>query len=107
MNFVDVARYYTLFMSVMVAAGGIMGFVKAGSKPSLIAGVSSGIVLGILFAVSGTHPKECIIGSLITFFVLDTTFTMRLVKTKKVMPAGLMLVLCLIGFIVNGVAFTK
>ncbi len=103
---IDISRYYTLFMAVLVAAGGVMGFVKAQSKASLISGVVSGIVLGILFAVAMMgHAKEATIGAFITYTLLDTVFAMRLKKTKKFMPAGLILIFCAIGQVISALAY--
>ncbi len=103
---IDISRYYTLFMAVLVAAGGVMGFVKAQSKPSLISGIVSGIVLGILFAVAMMgHPKEATIGAFITYALLDSVFAIRLKKTKKFMPAGLILIFCVIGQVISALAY--
>jgi uncharacterized membrane protein (UPF0136 family) len=107
MNFIEISRYYTLFMAVIVAAGGVMGFVKAKSKASLISGVVSGVILGIIFAVSMSHAKEATIGAFITYTLLDTVFAIRLKKTKKFMPAGMILILCALGQIISAVAFVN
>lgn len=103
---IDISRYYTLFMAVLVAAGGVMGFVKAQSKASLISGVVSGVVLGILFAVAMMgHAKEATIGAFIAYALLDTVFAMRLKKTKKFMPAGMILIFCVIGQVISALAY--
>lgn len=105
MNLIEVSRYYTLFMAVLVAAGGLMGFLKAGSKASLISGVISGIILGAIFAVSSGHPKEAIIGAFVTYTLLDTVFALRLKKTRKFMPAGLILIFCALGQVISAIAY--
>ena len=87
MNFIDVSRYYTLFMAIIVAAGGV--------------------ILGVIFALSGDHPKEAIIGAFVTYSLLDTVFAMRLKKTRKFMPAGLILIFCFIGQVISAVAFVN
>jgi len=105
MNFIDISRYYTLFMAVLVAAGGVMGFVKAKSKASLISGVVSGLILAVMFALSASHVKEATIGAFITYTLLDTVFAIRLKKTKKFMPAGLILIFCILGQAISAKAF--
>lgn len=105
MSFIEVARYYLLFMTIMIIAGGVMGFVKAKSKASLYSGVGSGIVLGILFALSSGHTKEVLIAAFITYTLLDTVFAIRLKKTKKFMPAGLILILCIVGQVITAKGF--
>ena len=44
---IEIARNYILLMSIVVLGGGAMGYVKAKSKASLIAGVISAILLGV------------------------------------------------------------
>ncbi len=76
---------------VLLIAGGLFGFFKAGSKPSLIASVGFGAAL-VLCAVG-------ILAGFVTDVLLAAlliVFGMRLAKTKKFMPSGLMLVLTLL-----------
>ena len=73
---------------VLLVVGGLIGFLKAGSKPSLIASVAFAALLSLCAAG--------ILNSLITDLLLAAllvVFGMRLAKTKKFMPAGMMLVL--------------
>lgn len=80
------AIIYGLFSFV----GGILGYTTARSTPSLIAGVISGLLLigaGIL-ALTGTGwaiPAAAVITALLVI-----VFVVRLFKTKKFLPAGLM-----------------
>lgn len=76
--------------------GGLMGYSKAKSKMSLIAGVISSVLLAVSFAVSLTNPVGGLIGGVIVTTLLDIVFGIRLAKTKAFMPAGLMLSLCLV-----------
>ncbi len=71
--------------------GGIFGFVKSQSKISLISGVSSGIVLlaTALLQLQGLDWAK--LASLGVAAVLVVTFVIRLIKTQKFMPAGLMI----------------
>lgn len=94
MDSYDLNALSIALFAALVAIGGIMGFVKAKSKPSLIAGVISAILL-IWFANTVHHHSER--GILRTFMliaVLEGIFVVRLIKTKKFMPSGLMLILC-------------
>ena len=74
---------------VLLLLGGVMGFLKAGSKPSLIA--SS--VFAAVFAL--INLRILVVAHLtdILLCVLIVVFAMRLAKTKKFMPAGMMIVL--------------
>lgn len=92
-----------LLYALLVLAGGILGYVKARSKPSLISGVISGMALAIAWYISLQNP---IVGFLLAaLFALGLliVFAIRFRKTNKFMPAGLMAVLSLVatvGFVV-------
>lgn len=82
---------------LLALVGGVMGYQKAKSKISLISGGISGVLLilaGIL-ALNGID-SGLILAAFISA-VLIVVFTIRLVKTKKMMPAGLMIVTGLIA----------
>lgn len=79
---------------VLMVLGGVMGFVKAGSKASLIASLSFGIILS-LFAL-GYLPYKY------HFFVLAFLlifFGMRFAKSKKMMPNGVMTILTILAIV--------
>ena len=74
---------------VLLVAGGLVGFFKAGSKASLIASTSFAAVLilcaiGVIFQ---PHVADIVLAVLLVFFA------MRLGKSKKFIPNGLMVVL--------------
>lgn len=76
---------------ILSAVGGIIGYVQAQSKPSLIAGIVSGVLL-IVAGIAGSRsiawglPLAAIVTAL-----LVVVFVVRLAKTRKLMPAGLMI----------------
>jgi uncharacterized membrane protein (UPF0136 family) len=76
----------------LLVAGGIMGLIKGGSKISLIMSVAFAIPL--LLCVLGKIQFETAKWLLLALLVV---FTMRLVKTKKFMPSGLMLMVTLLA----------
>lgn len=75
---------------IVAIVGGIIGYVQAKSKASLISGSISGLLL--LFAgamqLQG-HTWGQILAIAVTL-ILVIVFTIRLAKTRKFMPAGLM-----------------
>lgn len=82
----------TFVYGVLSLVGGIIGYRQANSKMSLISGSISGILLliaGILL-VQGSVVGLWL--SRIVALVLVIVFISRLVKTKKFMPAGLMVI---------------
>ncbi|HIK30698.1 MAG TPA: hypothetical protein IGS17_16595 [Oscillatoriales cyanobacterium M59_W2019_021] len=77
---------------VLAIVGGMIGYRQAKSHVSLISGVGSGVLLilgGVLQLWGQTWGLWL---SAIVTLVLIAVFAMRLAKTRKVMPAGLMLI---------------
>ena len=76
---------------VLLVAGGLVGFLKAGSKASLIASASFGAALVLCAIRVGFQPyvADIILAVLLVFFAL------RLTKSKKFVPNGLMIVMTL------------
>src|SRR6266498_1957148 len=74
---------------VLLVAGGLVGFFKAGSKASLIASTSfaAALIFSAIGVILQPHAADIILAVLLVFFA------MRLSKSKKFMPNGLMLVL--------------
>src|SRR5437016_14489788 len=74
---------------VLVVAGALVGFLKAGSKASLIASASfaAALMLCAIGVIFQPHVADIILAVLLVFFAV------RLTKSKKFMPSGLMLVL--------------
>jgi uncharacterized membrane protein (UPF0136 family) len=77
---------------VLLVAGGAMGLIKGGSKISLIMSVAFAIPLILcgLGVIGFGIAKWLLIALLVVF-------TMRLLKTKKFMPSGLMLMVTLLA----------
>ncbi len=92
----EIAKYSVLILSVLMLVGGIMGYVKAQSKASLISGVGSAVILAICFAVTLSNASYGFVGAAATTAILEFVFAVRLAKTKKFMPSGMLL-------IVNGI----
>lgn len=73
--------------------GGIIGYKQAGSKPSLIAGViTGGLLLLAALGMLQAQPWGTVLAIAVTA-LLVVTFIGRLIKTRKFMPAGLMVTL--------------
>ncbi|MCW5822240.1 MAG: TMEM14 family protein [Cyanobacteria bacterium TGS_CYA1] len=92
---VSVVQVILVLHAILLAAGGIMGFVKAQSKPSLIAGVASAAILLVCLGVSFLAPTTAELIAFVVSDILVAVFAMRLKKTKKFMPSGMMLFVCL------------
>ena len=79
-----------IYLALMLA-GGVMGFVKAGSKASLIASAVFAVPLALaalgVFGGASALVAKCVVGFLLVFFGV------RFAKGRKFMPAGMMTVL--------------
>jgi uncharacterized membrane protein (UPF0136 family) len=96
----NLATVTTFIYGILLLIGGIMGYVTAKSKPSLISGVISGLLLLITaFIQLQQISAGLIIAQIVTIF-LAVVFTIRLLKTRKFMPAGLMLVVSVATFVI-------
>ena len=80
----------------LLIVGGLIGFLKAGSKVSLIMSLVF-VALFLLCQLAIFHPTvaNVLLGILLFFFAF------RFLKIKKVMPAGMMAVLTLVTLILR------
>jgi uncharacterized membrane protein (UPF0136 family) len=81
--------------AALLAVGGIIGFVKAKSRPSLIAGVGSGLVAAGLLGWSFVNPTTPLQLALLLAAGLAALFGHRYSKSRKFMPSGLLLAISL------------
>ncbi len=85
-----VSAIAALIYGALSLFGGWMGYQQAGSKVSLISGAITGILLLLAsFALFQGLGWGLWLAIAVTV-LLVVTFVVRLVKTRKVMPAGLM-----------------
>src|SRR6266566_1609049 len=82
-NKMGAAKIYFIVFGILTIAGGIVGYVKAGSVASIVAGGITGVLL------------------------LAAQFVPKFLRTGRVMPAGMMSILSVIGIIVAIVAWLK
>jgi uncharacterized membrane protein (UPF0136 family) len=78
---------------VLLLVGGLIGFFKAKSKVSLImsAAFASALVLCALGIIFRPYVADILLAALLIVFAA------RLAKTKKFMPAGLMLIITILA----------
>jgi uncharacterized membrane protein (UPF0136 family) len=91
---VDVARYSILLFALMMIAGGYMGYKKAKSKPSLIAGTVSALLLATCYYISVETPRPGFISAFFVVSCLFIVFLARLIKTRKFLPSVIFMTLC-------------
>ncbi|XP_075678137.1 transmembrane protein 14C isoform X2 [Dermatophagoides pteronyssinus] len=86
------ADFLSIGYACIVAIGGIIGYAKAGSLPSLMAGLGFGVVLSIGAYFSSENPRHYHL-LLATSLALAGLMGYRFYKTGKFMPAGLVFTL--------------
>jgi uncharacterized membrane protein (UPF0136 family) len=101
------AKIYFIIFGVLTIAGGIIGFVKAGSTPSLIAGSITGILLLVAAFLLPAHQLAGLILALVVSVLLAGQFVPKFIRTGKVMPAGVMSILSVIGIVWAIIAAVK
>lgn len=93
----DLGVIAAIAYGILAVIGGIMGYAKAKSTISLIAGCSTGILLIIGGIIQLQGLTWGLIFSLVMSVFLIITFISRLLKTRKFMPSGLMIIAGLVA----------
>jgi uncharacterized membrane protein (UPF0136 family) len=86
---------------ILLLVGGMIGFLKAGSQVSLIMSVAfaTALILCALRIIFQYYVADLLMGALVV------VFAMRLAKTKKFMPAGLMLAITIVALALRNIRF--
>src|SRR5438105_3028101 len=103
----DATQLYFLIFGALTIAGGIVGYVKAGSLPSIIAGAITGVLLLISGSLLPEHRAAGLATGLVISLLLAAQFIPKFLRTGKAMPAGMMSILSVIGIIMAIVAWVK
>jgi uncharacterized membrane protein (UPF0136 family) len=101
------ARIYFIVFGLLTIVGGVMGYAKAGSMASIIAGSISGILLLVAAFLLPEHLAVGLALAAVVSIALAGRFVPAFIKTGHMMPAGLMSVLSVIGIIMAIVAWMK
>lgn len=94
-----IATLSALLYGLLTIAGGIIGYLSSKSKVSLMMGGSLGmvVVVGAIASFQG-QPVGLTVATILTG-LLVVVFVIRWLKTKKLMPAGLMAGLGLLALV--------
>ena len=104
----DVTKLYLFIFGALTIAGGLVGFLKAGSNASLIAGgVSGALILAAGYLIATGKVQPGLIMGLVVTIALAGRFVPAFLATHKFMPAGMMAVLSVAGIVMTALAFWK
>jgi uncharacterized membrane protein (UPF0136 family) len=103
----DATSIYFLIFGALTIIGGVIGYVKAGSLPSIIAGAITGILLLVAGWILPANRAAGLVVGLLVSVLLAGQFVPKFIRTGKVMPAGLMSILSVIGIVMAILAWLK
>jgi uncharacterized membrane protein (UPF0136 family) len=99
---------YFIIFALLTIVGGVIGFVKAQSKASLIAGsVSGALLLVAAILLRGTSMQAGLIVAAVVSLLLAGRFVPAFLKKRAFMPAGMMSVLSVAGLALSIVGFFR
>jgi len=103
----EAAKIYFIVFGVLTIAGGVVGYVKADSVASIIAGSITGILLLVAAFLLPEHRAIGLATAFIISLLLAAQFAPKFLRTGRVMPAGMMSILSVIGVVAAIVAWVK
>ena len=103
----EAAKIYFIVFGVLTIAGGVVGYVKAGSVASIVAGSIIGLLLLVAAFLLPEHRAIGLATAFIVSLLLAAQFVPKFIRTGRVMPAGMMSILSVIGVIAAIIAWIK
>jgi uncharacterized membrane protein (UPF0136 family) len=103
----EAAKIYFIVFGALTIIGGIVGYLKAGSVASIIAGSITGVLLLVAAFLLPEHRTVGLATALIVSLLLAAQFAPKFLRSGRVMPAGMMSILSVIGIIAAIVAWVK
>ena len=103
----EAAKIYFIVFGLLTIAGGIIGYVKAGSVASIIAGAIIGVLLLVAAFLLPDHRVPGLAIALIVSVLLAAQFVPKFLRTGTMMPAGVMSLLSVIGIIAAIIAWVR
>lgn len=103
----EVVWLYLYVFGVLTIGGGVVGFVRAKSRASLVAGAIAGALLLASGFLVGRVGRPGLFLGLVVSGALAGRFVAVFIKTKKPMPAGIMAVLGVAGVVLTALAILR
>src|SRR5438093_10438948 len=103
----EAAKIYFIVFGALTIVGGIVGYIKAGSVASIIAGSITGVLLLVAAFLLPEHHTIGLATALVVSLLLAAQFVPKFLRTGRVMPAGMMSILSVIGIVAVIIAWVK
>src|SRR2546421_1250962 len=103
----EASKIYLVIFGILTVVGGVVGYIKAGSVASIIAGSITGVLLLVAAFLLPEHRAIGLATALIVSLLLAAQFIPKFLKTGRMMPAGLMSILSVIAIIAAIIAWVK
>ena len=103
----NVAATVVASYGIFSVAGGVIGYLKANSTASLMAGSLSGVLLLLCAYGIGQENRIALLGSLVIAFALGARFFGTWLKRHRVMPDLLMVLFSAATLLVAGAVLLR
>ena len=103
----EASKIYFIAFGVLTIVGGMVGYLKAGSVASIIAGSITGVLLLVAAFLLPEHRAIGLATAFIISLLLAAQFVPKFIRTGRVMPARMMSILSVIGLIAAIFAWVK
>lgn len=104
---IDVAKVYYFIFGALTIVGGLIGFIKKHSYPSLIAGGLCGVLLLIAGVLLKNKPTPGLVLGIVISLALAGQFVPKFMAKHTWMPAGMMSILSVGGIVITLLALVK
>src|ERR1041384_5193088 len=104
---IDSTHVFYFVFGALSIVGGLIGFLKAKSKASLIAGGISGVLLIVAAMLLKSNVTAGLVLGGIISLALAGRFVPALLKGGKFMPAGMMAILSVVSLVLTALSFFK
>jgi uncharacterized membrane protein (UPF0136 family) len=102
-----IAKVYYIIFGLLTIAGGVIGYVRAHSIPSLVSGGLSGLILLVAGYLLPERVQPGLVIGLVVSVLLAGRFLPAFIEKKALFPAGIMAVLSLAGLVITLLAWYK
>ena len=102
-----ISKFISIVYAILLMVGGLMGFLKAHSKMSLITGLISGLLVLLSYVIGKKNPKSGYLYIAAISLCLGMFFLNRYMHTHLFMPGGLMFLLSMTTFTVVALGYFK